>query len=423
MQLFSGLFRQVLSCTLLILLAALSFLFAPAPRTEDEYCGTYLHLTSYAGFTANCDGYVYMEDARHPAHLLEPNEVRQSRPLFVLLGTAVGYPCSWALQLLSTTGLLPAQLRQHLPAKYQPLIGFYAGYVLLNYGVLLGSLLLFIWLYRRLTQGQGSQVVLSGLLVFLVSNQVTKAFFWAVHQQMFTFFTPLFCLYLLVRLTEKRFSERALLGLALGTGGLCLLYGSFVLVLPCLLYALYFWRKGYSTLRFWGMAGKTSAVFLLPTALWILGLRLFGIHYYNHEVKAYRQFVWLKDALLEPDQHLSTSLRQNLAQFGATQSAIIGFWVAALGLVLLLVWHQRRGGWGSLPPVGWLPVGLLGLFTVFFALLGFYKERLTFTLVPLLLCFIGFALHQLRTPQLSWIVVGVALVWHFWQVVAYGPFS
>ncbi|SNC75780.1 hypothetical protein SAMN06265337_3051 [Hymenobacter gelipurpurascens] len=423
MKPFTGMLRQVVGCTLLILLVTVSFLFSPPPRTNDVYCGTYLHLTAYAGFTDNCDSGVYIENARHPARLLEPNEVRQSRPLFILLGTAVGYPCTWVLQLLSNSERPALQFLLHVPTKYQLALGFYVGYVLLNYVVLLGSLLLFIALYGRLTQGQGSRVVLGGLLVFLVSNPVTKAFFWTVHQQMFTFFTPLFCLYLLIRLNEKNFSGRMLVSLALGTGSLCLVYGSFVLGLPCLLVALYFWRKSHSPTRLWVLGGAVSSAFLLPTVLWIAGLRLFGIHYYNHEVKTYRQFIWLKDALLEPDQHLYTSVVSNLAQFGTTLPAIMGFLSGALALYLWFSWRQARTGWRELELPGQLTLGLLTLFTVFFALLGFYQGRLTFTLVPLVLCFIGCILHRIRLPQLSWGVVAVAFLWHCWQVVAYGPYS
>ncbi|WP_019946224.1 hypothetical protein [Hymenobacter aerophilus] len=61
---------RLIRYTLLILAATASFWFSPAPLTDDEYCGTYLHLTSFAGFTANCDGFEYMESARYPARLL-----------------------------------------------------------------------------------------------------------------------------------------------------------------------------------------------------------------------------------------------------------------------------------------------------------------------------------------------------------------
>ncbi|MBX0291308.1 hypothetical protein K3G63_12720 [Hymenobacter sp. HSC-4F20] len=417
---FFGLLPQAVGCTLLILLATVSFLFSPPPKTEAEYCGTYLHLTSFAGFTANCDGFVYMEDARHPARLLEPKEVRQSRPLFILLGSAVGYPCAWAVQGLTAAGLLPPQLLAHLPARYQPLLGFYIGYVLLNYVVLLGSMLLFTRLYHHLTQGRGSRPVLVALLVFFASNQVTKAFFWTVHQQMFTLLVPLCCVYLLLESTRPDLRRPGRIAAwALLTGLLALVYGSFVLVLPCLLYSVWQQNKLRRLPYFLILGVGVGLLFLLPTLAWIGLLRLQGVTYYNHEAEAYHQLVWLLDIFRLPGAGFAVVVQQNASRFLATLPAV-GLFV---GLVLGLFGWWRYARW----PVERQPVevlvGLLLLFAGFFAGLGYYQERLTFILVPLLLCLLV-ALLPPRLPR--WaprVLAGVALGWHLWQAASYGPFS
>lgn len=403
--------------SLLILVATGSFWFSPAPLTDDEYCGTYLHLGPHAGFTANCDGFVYMDNARQPALLLEPRAVRQSRPLFILLGTAVGYPVTWAVQGLQASGLLPARVVQKLPAKYQPLLGFYIGYVLLNYAVLLAALLLFRHLYYRLTAGRGSRWVLASLLVFLVSNQITKAFFWTVHQQMFTFLVPLLLLYVVLQLRESERWRGWLPGLALVGGLLALVYGSFVLALPVLLYGAWLHYRGRPTAGFTLQLITLIGLFLLPSLSWIACLKLRGVTYYNHEAESYGQLLWLRAIWEQPFVDFLQLAGHNLLRFLETLPAIGPFLTLVAGLV---VWSYKRGCLHHLPtPV----IGLLLVQTAFLVVLGYYKERLTFMLVPLLLLLIALLLAHLPGRQTSAALLAAALGWHLWQVLSYGPFS
>ncbi len=410
---------RLIRYTLLILVATASFWFSPAPRTDDEYCGTYLHLSSVAGFTANCDGFEFMESARYPARLLMPRAVRQSRPLFVLLGTAVGYPVTGLVRGLETSGLLPATVVAKLPAKYRPLLGFYIGYVLLNYAVLLAALLLFRHLYYRLTAGRGQPLVLAALLVFLVSNQVTKAFFWTVHQQMFTFLVPLLLLGLGLQLQNYPRWRAALPGLALLGGGLALVYGSFVLVLPVLLYGLWLQRRTVAVPKLLARALGLLALFALPTLLWIGLLKLRGVAYYNHEAEAYGQLVWLQGLWQQPLPGFLVLAGTNLARFAATLPAIGPFVVVAL--VAGWRWYRaNQSGPAGLPEL----VGLLLLLLAFLAGLGYYKERLTFILVPLLLLLVAVELARRPLERLgTGLLLLLALGWHVWQVVSYGPFS
>ncbi|WP_426493269.1 hypothetical protein [Hymenobacter sp. 102] len=409
--------QVVAAYTALVLGLTLTFWLSAGPRTETEYCGTYLQLTRWAGFTANCDGFVYMEGARHPARLLEPREVRQSRPLFILLGTAVGYPITWAVQGLQTSGLLSARAVQKLPAKYRPLLGFYIGYVLLNYAVLLAALLLFRHLYYRLTAGRGSPWVLTALQVFLISNQITKAFFWTVHQQMFTFLVPLVLLHVALQLHESDQWRGWLPGLAMLGGLLTLAYGSFVLLLPVLLYGLWLRRQQLTVER--TLLGATLLILLFtgPTLLWIGLLKLRGVTYYNHEAEAYGQLVWLQALWQQPFPDFLRLAGRNLLRFLVTLPAIGVF----LGMGAGLVWKL------GLPVVRKFPqtviFALLLLQTGFLVVLGYYKERLTFMLVPLLLLLIALLLARVPGRRVEAWTIAFALSWHGWQVLSYGPFS
>ena len=64
------------------------------------------------------------------------------------------------------------------------------------------------------------------------------------------------------------------------------------------------------------------------------------------------------------------------------------------------------------------------VFFLFFMVLGYYDERLAFTFYPIILC-----IMLLETDKISWlkskpvIIVLIALAWHMYNVLSYGPFS
>lgn len=406
--------KRVLLLASLILAAALSFLFSPPPSSPDEFWGLYVPLGEQAGFILNKDSYGYIEAAEQPGRLLRQNEERQSRPLYVLLGTAVGYPLRAVLPHFIDEVAVRAAVGPEVPLSDRALIGFYPAFVLLNFGVLLAALWLFVRLYPALTNGAGSPLVLGGLLVFLASSPIVKAFFWTAHQQMFCFFTPLFCLWLLHRLRQRPPRPAQWLGAALVLGVLPLLYGNFVLVLPTLLWAQ--WRQpGRFPLS---RAVGTVALFLLPTLGWLLLLKLRGVTYYNHEVVRYRQLVWLLDAAEATPAEFWAEVQSKLLEFLGT--------LRAVGLLLVavpLLWLAARRPRQPYPPLVTDVWFLLALFGAFLAALGYYNERLTFTLQPLLLCLAAAALARLPGPAPRVAVLVAALGWHLYQVLSYGPFS
>jgi len=206
---------------------------------------------------------------------------------------------------------------------------------------------------------------------------------------------------------------------ALLTGGLPLLYGNFVLVLPVLLYAL--WQqlgRRWPRRREWLLGFGIMALFLLPTISWILVLKLRGVTYYNHEVVRYRQLVWLLDAVQTTPGEFLDTVGNKALEFVNT---LRGIWVLLVAVPLLWLVAGRRTG-KLIPLVKDAPV-LLALFAGFLLALGYYNERLTFTLQPLLL-FLGVAaLARLRLPAQGILLLIAALGWHAYQVLSYGPFS
>lgn len=243
-----------------------SFLFSPAPVDDNDYCGRYYKLNNLTGFTVNCDalGYVYL--AEHPSLLLVQDEVRQSRPLYVLLGSAVGhtvYLLFYPVQLFSPDDWDAHKLKSGC---------LYAGYVLLNFFILLAALFLFLEIAGSLA-GNGSAQLACILSLFLASNEIIKAFFWTAHLQLFSLLTPLISVYVSQYVWKATPSKNKLMLLSFAFGIGMLIYGNFLPAFACL-YLLHSWQllKGMyanNILSAIGFEALLLCVFIFPTSAWI----------------------------------------------------------------------------------------------------------------------------------------------------------
>jgi len=407
----------------LLLAACLSFWLSPPPQgqPEVEYWGHYARVGPGLGFVVNHDSYGYLEVAQDPSQLLRPQEVRQSRPLYGLLGAAVGYPLTGALAAAARLGLAP-----RWPPGERGFYGFYSGYVLLNGLTLLASLLLLRCLFGRLTAGRGQAWQFYAGAWVLVANPITKAFFWTAHQQMLAFLVPLFCLWLALGPAPRRCTWGQLAGWALALGLLPLVYGSFVLAWPALAYRLVRAAgPGTAGPRRAALAARLALSafgFALPTLAWIALLHTQGVAYYNHEAVRYHQLVWLPEAWAQPGFG-GVVLAKLHGYFEGLQ--IMGAWLLlGAGLLAATWWRLRRVAAPLLPPaVGSALAWVFGCFVVFFALLGYYPERLAYTLLPLVLCLLLGLLPQWPRRYAQPVALAAAASWHLYVLLSYGPFS
>jgi hypothetical protein len=371
----------------------------------------------------NHDSYGYLAVAQEPGKLLLPQEVRQSRPLYALLGTAVGYPLTALLRLAGRVGLAPAGTPEDV-AFY----GFYSGFVLLNGLVLLGALWLFRQLYGVFTAGQGSKIAFCALAWVLVANPITKAFFWTAHQQMFAFLVPLFCLWLAIWLRQRpELSWAGLSGLALAMGVLPLVYGSFVLVWPALAFGVL--KDGDAPPPSWASRcvrlAFSALLFGLPTLGWILLLKSVGTTYYNHEAERFHQLVWLLDVRPLPLPEALGLIGSKLLAYAASIQ-LMGFWLlGGAGLYAATWWRTRAQASQRAMPIrlGGALAWVVGCFVAFFALLGYYPERLAFTLLPLVLCLLAALLPRWPRRYAQPAALVVAAGWYLYVLLSYGPFS
>ena len=390
-----------------------SFLFSPRPGPEIYKPENYVSLSSHAGFYVNCDADLYITLSQSPQLLLKDKEPRQSRPLYVMAGWLVGTPLQFFLEKSGLSGDFQRNLR-----------GYYLGYVLLNFIILFISFVLFKKICNHYASSDVNNLVLYALMIFLASNSVTKSYFWTAHQQMFVFLTPLLCLFLIIKLPQKNLSLIRLSGVSFLLGTLTLAYGSFLLCLPCLLYAAFLVNKKHKGLNNFLKMALISAVFVAPTLLWMLILRLNGVTYYNHEADQYRQFVWIIDSLkVSPLFFLKTALG-NLYLFILTFRGLVFFLALFLALFFagrLMCPHNKNED-SKKQVVGILFV--MSMVFLFFLFMGYYQVRLSFTLVPLLLClmFIWASRLQKKFRYIGSLLLITAIAWHIYQTVSYGPF-
>lgn len=410
---------------IIILFTVVSFLFSPKPFNETDYCGTYIKISNRSGFIKNCDTKYSINPALHPGILLKKNTIRQSRPLYILTGTIFGYSLNTLLQLI---GFNP-----------YPEAIFYLGFVLINFLTLYFGIIL----YDKILAAFGvDKFLLFTSSLFLICNDVTKSFFWTPHQQMFNMFTPLLMIYIMSRilLAPCIISNRKFLLISFLSGILLLVYGNFVLILPCLLlsytYRLYI-DNNINPTRLTIAAILSVILFLIPTLCWVAIVTLTAGHYYNHAIAAYRQLVWIFDTL----QLSLYEFARYFKHFSLKYFNTFSFEILPFVIMTIILWchsyMQGRKNESTLLTKEDHTYAMMiktyftsfSIIFLFYWILGFYSNRLTFTVVPPLLCYISFKLDRIiktnpHSGNMVKIIITIcAIFWFVYHVVKYGPFS
>ncbi len=425
----------ILKCRKVLIYAALTvflcFLFLLAPRPNEEYCGKFIEVGNIGFFPLNCDSYDYIDTAKSPVKLLDEKSIRQTRPLYVVLASAVGYTLS---PVFSVIPLKNIAAQDELLAD-----SFYWGFMLLNFVILVLSLLLFDRIADILTDGKFPQFIKYILAVFLVSNVVIKTSVWSAHQQMLTILSPLLCVFLCLKIVlADELKLKNIFPIALLGGILLLTYGNFLVMLPAIMLAIFIqlYRSGKfsfkNAAKLWIPA---ALIFVAPAALWSAILITVNGKVYSHEVAAYRQFVWIFDKLLISP----TAFYEQLVSFTAlywtsVYRTVFAFLVAIVLLKTYNFFFQPKDSQTEVSANRSSMAGIIAiilmLYAVFFWLMGYYGERLTFTLVPVVLCLIVLELNVLLSEGKALTVKAVyvllllcAGIWIYTNVRTYGPFK
>jgi len=387
-----------------------SFLFSPcwdAYTIEGERSSCFA-LNNQMRVVICADTYNFIWLATEPSQLLKKNTYRQSRPLFVMAGRFVGlgvyylsYPFHSKIDafLKNNTSFLP-QYYDYETNTGTYFFCFYIGFLIINVIILLICLLLFEKIVKALSgEWKNGTLLFSLILAVLLSHPVTKVFFWSVHQQLFNILTPLLSVYIGILILKKRAGTKKLFLISIGLGLLLLFYGNFLLALPVLVGCYLYAEKKNGTNR--GYASLLYSLlfvilFFLPATIWILYLKSINVTIYNPELVEYRQFIWIVDRLKE-HSFLYFFWRKTLAFLFSTGT----LFVPMVLLIIFLLWKKisrqdvvYTNTSENVPGLARLVLFVLIETVIFFWLLGYYADRLTSSLAPLLM--IIFALMMNR---------------------------
>ena len=383
----------------IILAVTISFLFAPKPLLSSEYCGKFFNLGKYAGFVINCDSYTYVKVSTQLSLLLEKNSLRQSRPLYPVMGAVMGnllYPVA-----------------KYIDSNIYEV--YFAGYVLLNFLFYLAVLFLMDTLLLQYTSLNTFTRAI--FLIALISNPVTKTFFWTADNQFLVFFTPLSCIYSLQYLSNKTPDKIAIAVLSFVCGLSLLVYGNFILLAACVVIGLLYYR--------YGAADVLLSAFLicLPTILWIAILRANHVTYYNHEITAYHQFIWIYECINTSWVALQKQACVNYSNYMGT-FGIMRFFIYITIILAFINMTYSQLDKSQLNLVSHA-LFLLAISILFFYLMGYYRERLTYTLfVPLeIIAAILYSRLWSKHQLICTITLSLSVLsFHVYLLLQYGPF-
>jgi hypothetical protein len=169
----------------------------------------------------------------------------------------------------------------------------------------------------------------------------------------------------------------------------------------------------------------SAGLFALPTLIWVLLLRTQGATYYNHEAVRYHQLVWLLEVRELPATAFIALVFSKLADYVRSLHLMGGWLLLGASLYAATWWRRRASGGGPLlPPVaGPALAWVAGCFGLFFALLGYYPERLAYTLLPMVLCLLAGLLPHWPRRYAQPLALAAAAGWHLYVLLSYGPFS
>jgi hypothetical protein len=418
--------REILVAGLLVTIAVVLFLFQPLPEpSELQHCGTPTHVWGPLNVFVNCDSGEFLLLAKHPSLLLTPaHRTRQNRPLYA----ALGWTLAWPLRVLDVESIgrrvLGAEPVGRTGRLYGDYLPEYGAFLLLNWVLLVASVVLF----TRLLDAE-SPVAIRALLplAVLLVNEVTKAFFWTPHFQIFNVFIPVASIALFRwQLSPARivtWRDAAAIGLLLGVGNLA--YGAFALTAGGAALCLVIGERKLSK------AILLLALFFLPLAVWIAFVTARTGAFYSEEIARFRQFVWLADAAFRGIGPFGTAVSENLSTYLTMLGAVV------IGPALMLgvaVAAARIAGGRSRPtdreraPARAIAVYVL-VDVLFFAFMGFYRTRLAWTIVPALLLILGREIGRLEraVPARAGLamkmgVAGVALGYTAYWIARAGPY-
>ena len=396
--------RRFLIYAFIAVVIPVLFLYSPMPDKEDRQCGWYVDLPMGANLFINCDSKAFVNLAAEPSLLFEENQTRQSRPLYAVAGWAAGNAlCAFKSEKSSQC--------------------YYYSFVIMNFVMIFAALMLFDFVSQKGGAAPATVLVLS---LFLACNDITKAFTWSAHQQIFNILTPVLAIFATSRiLDDKKGGMRPLLFFSAAAGVLMLLYGNFIPMFLAMAAAFIIKgrREGMAAGRTWAVSSLSLLFFAVPTVSWMAAVSLVTGSYYNREMASYRQFVWMFDRLGEGVPEFFAAMGGNTAEFVGTMLSIqvfpfIALFAVALGIKFLKGSEEetiaRRTTSGTVLTSSML---VLLFYLLFYWLMGYYHYRLTFAIVPSLLVMTAIFLSRQGKRRITFVLCVLAAGWLLFHIL------
>ncbi len=440
-------------------------LLAPRPpqESESQLCVKTYEIFGPVHVVINCDSYEFVKLADNPALLLtdERSNLWQSRPLYPVLGYFAAMPFKASVVLIqsvmSVIGInseivinagsksvnfnsvkygnndtaKSVVMAEGKSINFNSMISGYLGYLTINLALLVIASIIFCRLLSNSSQISTSLIFPASLLLV---NEVSKAFFWTPHLQIFNILYPILTIGIGWKIIENRtirLQKILLIGLAIGLA--CLIYGAFIVTAFSTAFALLIHQESKG--KFWRSRGLPAICLLLATIVpiltWIGIVKLFCGSFYSHEIQVHRQFVWIFDAARLGWVNFSTVVLANIGTFYSMLAAVSIFPLLVLATVRITVSIMQ-------PKILNIPLAqtrniasAMGCYFCaaipFYALMGFHATRLVWCLTVPLIILIAIDLRNIEANYKSRVLSSVSIIATvlyivFWTMSA-GPYS
>ena len=424
--------KKIALFLIIILTANIFLLFSNNENKGSiEFDYNYIKINKYMGIRVNPDAFTFIGVAINPGYLFQPDYLRQSRPVYAIIGSVFGYSIYYATYPLHA--FFEKEMEKSLTlhgTKSEKDKGvlyfcFYLGYILLNLSILLCSLLVFDRLIH-LTSGywKNGKLLYILTLLMIAGNHETKYFFWTPHQQLFNILTPLLSLYAGIKIIQNNIRPAKLFLYSFLSGCALLIYGNFLLLFIIILAScLYIYSKS-NQLNYRAIIIRLAIMILLfsiPTVSWILLLKFKEINFTSSELNVYRQFIWIADAVKISPQHLLYCGSVNTWYFLQTFGSIL----LPLLLPAITILHSLKNNISLsvlTQRIAIIPLLICAAYVLFFWLLGYYADRLTFSLVPFILYYFTLLINQQKVDKkLQYALILITSISFLWIVFFEAP--
>jgi hypothetical protein len=281
-----------------LLLLPFVFLFTQLPTPKPgTICLTHITIAETASFLHMCDSSSITAEMRNLENYFTEMNPWRSRPVYILVGTALGAALNPVATLIRVTFL---QHRLSGTADIAEFMRRFPDYFALN---IINFVVLAVTLWLGFTFiGERDELLSVALGAAISTSDLVQGYIWSQHPAFFSLIIPFGCIaYFIAGCRVRQMSTTAIIGFGLAAGFSMLIYGLAVVWLPMFVFGAL-----YRDLRMGAQLAEIVADLLWPGALLAItgcGPVLLWLAFNTYYLKLStfyeadtNQFVWLSNA-------------------------------------------------------------------------------------------------------------------------------